>query len=283
MDMSRAAQEALMPNLNAFKPAAPIKTHAPTKPVEVLPALQQVSRGYVTICSIYPTALHKRVRHNGATNYRIEAAPRGSYATLAVYDTQEVIARIDPTDGTKAYLPMPIPARVVAEDLVHSWADDTLGKRSGYSPGIAIIKGDEPTAEELQSLRDGQTALFQWYVMDANGKHIKGEGKEITDIHRLAAKELLDKGAERLPWFPKVDFALVKDCLACGKQIEARAKVCPDCGTNLVDWYIKYNLDPKDDPAISEFMAKMGKPKAESKVPPVPEPKSTEPKLVSKP
>ncbi len=231
--------------------------HAPTRPVEVVPELQQVSRHYCTICSIYPGPLRKRVRHNGITIYEMPAAVRGSYSALTVYDTQEWCSRPDPTNGAQHWMPMPIPARVVADDLVATWAGDTLGKKSGFAPGIDIIAGDKPTAAELKSLRDRQTALFDWYVKDAHGKHTRGQTNEITDIHRLAAKELLDKGVERLPWYPNTLFADVKDCVACGKQIEAKSKVCDKCQTNLVDWYLKYKINPEDDPVIRDFMAKM--------------------------
>ncbi len=237
----------------------PTVGHAPTKPMDVLPEIRQVARNAVTICSIYPAAQHKRIRHNGLTDYSIAKAPRGSYSTLTVYDTQEWCARVSPTDGKPTWMPMPIPAMVVANDLVATWAGDTLGKRSGYTPGIGIIEGNKPTPNELAVLRKGQDALFDWYIKDAHGKFTRGQSTEITDVHRLAAKEMLDKGAERLPWYPTVIFAAVKDCVACGQQIDARSKVCDKCSTNLVDWYIKYNLDSADDPVIHTFMVKMKK------------------------
>lgn len=233
--------------------------HAPTRPMDVLPEIRQVARNYCTICSIYPGALRKRVRHNGLTIYEIPAAVRGSFVTYQVYDTQEWCSRPDPTNGNQHWMPMPIPARVVAEDLVATWAGDTLGKKSGFTPGITIIAGDQPTKAELKSLRDGQTALFDWYVKDAHGKHTRGQSNEITDVHRLAARELLDKGVERLPWYPNTMFADVKDCVACGKQIEAKSKVCDKCQTNLVDWYTKYKLNADDDPVVRDFMAKINK------------------------
>lgn len=237
----------------------PIITHATTRPMDVLPEVRQTLRGYRSICSIYPAPFRKQVRHNGITVYKMPAAPRGSYATLRVYDTQEWCSRPDPTDGKQHWLPMPIPAQVVADDLVNTWAGDTLGKRSGYSPGVMIIKGDKPDAEELAALRGQQSALFNWYITDAMGKHLRGQGNEITDVHRLAAKEMLDKGAERLPWYPTVDFADVKLCLACAKQIDARALRCDHCHTILPDWYAQYGLDTADDPIVAEFMARIKK------------------------
>ncbi len=232
-------------------------THAPTRPVDVTPQARQTWRGHVSIVSIYPGNLHKRVRHNGITIYQLPAAPRGSYSLLRVYDTQEWLSRPDPANGKLSWMPMPISAQVVADDLVATWANDTLGKRSGFSPGIGIIAGDDPTDKELADLRFSQSALFDWYIKDAHGKHTRGQTTEITDVHRLAAREMLDKGAERLAWFPTTIFAAVKECIACGQQIDAKSKVCDKCGTNLIDWYKKYNLSTDDDPVIAAFVNKI--------------------------
>jgi hypothetical protein len=239
----------------------PIVTHAPTRPMDVLPEVRQTQRMHYTICSIYPAPLRKQVRHNGITIYQMPAAPRGSYTTLRVYDTQEWCARPDPTDGRQHWLPMPIPALIVAQDLVATWAGDTLGKRSGFSPGIGLIQGDKPTPEELSKLRAQQSSLFNWFITDAMGKYMKGLGNEITDIHRLAAKEMLDKGAERLPWYPTTDFAAVKNCVACGKQVNEAALRCDHCTTVLPDWYEANGMDTSADPVIADFIAKRKKSK----------------------
>ncbi len=232
-------------------------SHAPTRPVDVRPEIRQTYRAERSIVSIYPGNLYKRVRHNGITIYQLPAAPRGSYSLLRVYDTQEWCSRPDPTDGKQHWMPMPISAKVVADDLVCTWANDTLGKRSGFAPGIALIEGSEPTDDELAALRASQSALFDWYIKDAHGKHTRGQTTEITDIHRLAAREMLDKGAERLAWFPTTIFAAVKECIACGQQIDAKSKVCDKCNTNLIDWYKKYNLSTDDDPVIAAFMTRL--------------------------
>ncbi len=237
----------------------PIVTHASTRPMDVLPEIRQTLRGHRSICSIYPAPFRKQVRHNGITVYSMPGAPRGSYSTLRVYDTQEWCSRPDPTDGRQHWLPMPIPAQIVAEDLVNSWAGDTLGKRSGYSPGVMIIAGDKPTPEELAMLRKQQSALFHWYITDAMGKYLRGQANEITDVHRLAAKEMLDKGADRLPWYPTMDFADVKSCIVCAKQIESKALKCGFCSTNLVDWYLQYGLDVEEDPAVAAFLVRTKK------------------------
>lgn len=237
-------------------PLMPIIEHAPTRRLEVLPTVVP-GVGHVTMVSIYPGVLFRRIRHNGMTDYRISAAPRGSYSALVVYDTQEWLNRVDPSDGKPNWIPAPIPASVVADSLLTIWARNTLGNKSGFAPGVGVIRGDTPTNEELKSLRTMQDNLFNWYILDANGKHLKGEATEINEVHRMAALEMLSHGAEKLPWYPKMIFTEVKVCLACGKQIETRALVCSECKTNLIDWYIKYGLDVNTDPAVRDFVAKM--------------------------
>jgi hypothetical protein len=240
----------------------PVITHAPTRPVEVQPHLQQVTRGHCTIVSIWPAPLRTKRNHNGITWYPMPAAPRGSYASLTVYDTQQWINRPREDRMQGELEAKPIPARVVAECLVATWSGDTLGARSGFKPGIGIIAGDEPTAEELAALRSGQSSLFNWLITDAMGKHMSGEGVLISDMHRMAAKEMLDKGAERLPWYPTTDFAAVKNCIACGKQINENAIRCEHCTTMLPDFYLQYGIDPVGDSAVRSFIERIQAAKA---------------------
>lgn len=230
---------------------APIVTYAPTRPVEIVPQVQQVSRGHISIISIWPAPLKARRRHNGITYYDLAAAPRGSYAKLVVYDTQEWINIPNENKSQGEVQPRAIPAFVVANDLVLTWAGDTLGARSGHKPGIGMIAGDDPTPAELQNLRSVQEALFNYYISDANSKHISGEGVNISDTHRLAAKYMLDRGAEKLPWFPTIRFAAVKKCPACAEQIEAEATRCKVCTTILAQYYVDVlGFDPTDDPIV---------------------------------
>lgn len=249
---------------------APIIAYAPTRPLDVQPNLRQVSRGSCTICSIWPQALQTKRIHNGVTIYKIPAAPRGSYVTYTVYDTQQWINRPREDRYQGDVEPHPIPARTVAECLVATWGGSTLGAKSGNKPGIDIIEGDEPTAKELATLRDGQSAMFHFLITEAMGMHIDGKGVLISDMHRMAAKEMLDKGAERLPWFPVHDFAAVKNCVACGKQINQNALRCEHCTTMLPQFYIEFGLTPENDPAVSDFIARIRASKPEAPKPVAP-------------
>lgn len=215
------------------------------------------SRGYVVICSIWPADLRQRMRNHRQKHFFLPAAPRGSYSLLYVHDDGEYSNRPRPDSPEDDWLFLPKPAIVIATSLVELWAKNTLGKPSGFYPGIGIIAGEDPTQQELAALRAGQSALFDWYITDGNGKHIRGDHTEITDIHRMAAKEMLDKGAARLPWFHSIEFAAVKTCDACGDQINANAKVCPSCKENLIDWYMKYDLSTDGDPVIAAAVSRI--------------------------
>lgn len=257
----------------------PIVTFAPTRPID-----QRYTRNHVCLVSIWPARLGPTMRkHNGLTHYVMEAAPRGSYSKLVVYDTQQaIVVPLGADEKGNEIIGRDIPARVVADDLVAHWGGDMLGAKQGHRAGIGIIAGDEPTPVELKALRDTQNALFNYLITDAMGKHISGEGVNISDTHRLAAKEMLDKGANRLPWFPTTDFAEVKDCIACGTQIEAKAKICPNCRENIVDWYTRYDLDSSGDPVVHSFiqMLKLKKENTDLKAPLAK--KDLEPRLAAK-
>ncbi len=252
---------------------------APTQPVA--PTVKQ--RTEMRICSVYPVRKAAKRRHativarplnaNGTapfpthaltcdTEYVLEAAPRDGYSVLAVFDAMQ------PTigwsqDGPKenTFTPGHIPVDVVANDLVNSWASQTIVSKDGYKPGIGIIAGELPTEAELNHLREQQRAFFEFLVQDANDKHLLGEMKNITNIHRHSAHWLLGEAAQQLPWYPKMEQRSVKDCPRCAKQILANALGCEHCSLDLVGWYERYtHLTP--DPAVARFMAQIPVPGA---------------------
>jgi hypothetical protein len=210
------------------------------------------------IYSVYPVKPETRQLSwfAGFKVYEIEAAPREGYTKCAVEDTIQWIRDTSTfsDDNTNGDLKdAPVSGRQRALDLVNYWTANTVGAKSGYSPGIAIFEGDEKGPEFdqfLEGLRARQRAFFQWMVQDANDRHIRGDGDNITDLHRAAAKWLLDRGAERLPWYPKIEFSDIKNCPACNAQIDKLARKCAACQEDLVDYYLKYDLDATEDPVI---------------------------------
>lgn len=243
----------------------PIIAYAATRPLDVLPESLQATRKGVTIASVYPGTLRKQLRHNGTTEYVLEGPPRGTHSQLTVYDTQQWI-RFASEQGPRydQMAPGPIPAMVVAQDLVQTWAGAILKPKNAQSTiGVGIIRGETPSTEELTILHAGQNSMFNLFIQEANSLHIAGKGIDITDIHRTAAKYLLDQGAENLPWFPKIDFAEVKTCIACRKKIYAEAIRCEHCNTFLPQLYMDWGMYC-DDKAVSDFLAKAKPPKPKS-------------------
>ncbi len=244
----------------------PIISHAVTRP-HVTPETHQASTKGVTLVSIFPGDLRKQCRHNGTIEYVLLAAPRGSYSSLTVYDTQQWI-RFASESGPRydQWGPGPIPAQIVAQDLVLTWAGSFLKPKNakGMTIGVDIIKADKPEPGELAKLNHNQDSLFNAFIMEANSLHIAGKGVDITDIHRTAAKYLLDEGASQLPWFPVVLFADVKQCMSCSRKILAAALRCEHCHEFLPDLYMKYGLMAEGDKAVSDFMKKATKGKSGS-------------------
>ncbi len=235
----------------------PVVSYAPTRPLDVMPEVQQNARRGLSIVSIWPAELRAKRRQNGQVEYVIPAAPRGSYSKLVVFDTQQWIRRVFDAPGNEAreeILPAPLTAQQVAEDLVHTWAGDTLGARSGHRPGIKWILTEDPTPADMAELRTTQEALFNFFIVSANGFHLQGKGVEITDIHRMSAKYMLDKGAERLPWYMIQEFSDMKACPKCAQQIGALVLGCQHCGLDLPEWYEKWGIEPVGDKAVANFL-----------------------------
>lgn len=244
----------------------------------------------VTVLSIFPVAMGKMCIHNGFITYAHPVAPRNSilcrsynpdrltttsrvpegtpdytdedrkcevnagYTLIRVCDT--FVWTRDFTQDNEMYIPHPVPARAVAQDLVSAFAGDALKGDGGSGPGVAIIEGDEPTNEELLRVRDSQTRYFRTLVNDGHTLYSKGQIKDISDLHRAAAKWL---GANNLPWLPKIEQVSVKKCAACGNEIRAEALRCQECNVDLPDFYRKYQIevDPLLDPAVFALLARV--------------------------
>lgn len=241
----------------------PVINFASTRPI----APTTNRRSEIRICSVYPVTKKAERKHshliqraNGTfglaltTVYVLEAAPRDSYSLLACFDglyAQTTFSPDGPRENT--ITPANIPVEVIASDLFNTWASHTIAAKEGHGPGIGIIAGELPTADELAFLREKQRAFFEWLVQDGNDKYLRGETKNITNIHRQAAHWLLGEAAQQLPWYPKMEQRQVKDCPRCAKQILAAALGCEHCSLDLIDWYSKYT-HLTADPFVSQFL-----------------------------
>lgn len=243
-----------------------------------------------TILSVYPIHLEETLNHNGWITYRHPAADKDSvvvrsynpewlsnpagprvdspqftdqkrpaevntgYAMIRVFDT--FVWTRDFTQDAERYKPNPVNAVDVARDLVSKWAGGTLKGDGGSRPGLMVIAGEEPTVDEVVSIRQMQTSYFRTLVNDGHTLFSKGQVKDISDLHRSAARWL---GANNLPWLPKIEQTLVKKCVACGNEIRQEALRCEHCSADLPDFYAKYGIepDPLTDPTVAALMLKM--------------------------
>ncbi len=247
---------------------------------------------FATILSIFPIALEAVRRHNGMIPYQHPAVSRDGIL-VRTYNP-EVLANTNrvpegtklfsdesrPSEATKGYalirvcdtftwardftqdkerfFPHPVPARDVAEDLHRAWASDAIEADGNAGPGMTVIAGDEPTADELEFVREKQTTYFRRLVVDGHTMHSRGQLKDISDLHRAGATWM---GANNLPWLPKLEQVQMKPCPACANEIRAMAVVCQFCNQNLPDFYLKYGIvpDPLVDAAVVGVLANIEK------------------------
>lgn len=189
-----------------------------------------------TICSVYPLRLgpERRPYHPdrlqcGCSTFFIEAAPMDGYRTLTITDCwQRTIDYFKRPNEEGRFVPYPIDVGVIADDLVTVWTSGMItSKESGGTPGVGIIKGAEPTAEELKTLRAIQAKFFEGLFYNAQALAAQTKFNQITPLHRLAAKWL---GREKEAiWTKELDPKEMKACPLCQSKVHERAYFCPNC------------------------------------------------------
>lgn len=245
---------------------------------------------HATILSVFPLYLEQGRRHNGLIVYQHPPSDKNSvlvrtynpevlantnrvpetlkafhdetrpaevnhgYTLIRVCDTFQWTR--DFTQDSERYIPHPLSADIVAVDLQRAWASDSVLADAAAGPGITVIAGSEPTAEELAAVREKQTNHFRRLVNDGHALFAKGLVKDISDLHRAGAKWL---GANNLPWVPKIEQVELKKCPACDNDIRKNALRCQECNADLPDFYLKYGIvpDPLNDPIVSALLDKL--------------------------
>ena len=202
-----------------------------------------------TLASVFPIDVRVDRRHNGYTTYVLPAAPKDGVSTLVV--TGAIDFGIDRTTEPETILERPVPVDVVADDLLRTFSTGQLGATDAAGPGICICAGDKPTAEEIAAIRTRQTLYFTDLVYSADLMFARGESKGILQIHREAAKWL---GVEGRPWVQELTPSSTKKCLACAETIQAQARVCKMCRTDLVEFAEKNGVSVEQDPFISAIL-----------------------------
>jgi hypothetical protein len=176
------------------------------------------------------------------------------YVLLRVWDT--FIWTRDFTSEQERFMPHPMAASTVADDLCRHWTSDVIRPNAAFGPGLKVIRTETPTVEDLAELHATQEGYFRSLINDAHSKHTRGEIKDITDLHRTAAKWM---GANNLPWVPRIEEVELKTCRACGNQIRSVALRCEHCNVDLPDFYKRYGLevDELQDPVLFAVMQRM--------------------------
>lgn len=241
-----------------------------------------------TVLSVYPLARQIEMKHLGVTLYSLPEAendkiiirepmvfgrpikddvvkavkPGDGYVLLNVYDTFQYIRDLM-SDDTSATIPMPIDAQTVGNSIVEIWGNPSMGVTFG--PGIKLIEGDAPTAEELTYVRDRQYNYFVALVQDGDSKERRGESHNITDVHRRACTSL---GVER-PWNVRIrENQITKPCPACARDILSAALVCQHCHVNLVKFYEEMGIDASGDSVVMDVLRRRTGSKATTPVTP---------------
>ena len=224
----------------------------------------------VRIVSVTPLAFRKQMQYTYTNNgqstpgfkwYELPAATRGEWTYCDVAPVMIYIPEFQEDNPQPIMSPRYADPVIRASDLVKDWAP--IGHipdfGAGGSFGIEALPpgGKEPSAELLRTLTARNEDLANRFMAHANDLHRKGKANSIQTRHRAMVKWLLGNGAESLDWYGLKDFAALKPCPMCSKQIAAMALRCEHCQGDVLDWYLKYGLEPENDPHAASVLAKV--------------------------
>lgn len=221
------------------------------------------------IVSICPKELKKQMPLGlGLYTFVLQPQERNSYEILTITDSYQLIRtgfdELSDSNPTPSLAPAPVSAHVLASSLVAEW-NRTIAPVG--SMGVRVMPDDmqEGTPEFnsfLRAMSGELRALAEWAVRDANDKAGNNEARHISDgFHRVLARWLYtEEGARVIPWYNASAIDELKKCLACGVGINANAKVCKECGTDLVEYFVKYNLEDSVDPVVAAMAKRIKMP-----------------------
>lgn len=185
------------------------------------------------IVSVFPIACelfrpYGLRQEGGRTKFVLEAAPKGGYTKLKIYDMWQYTQDIDASSasGRQVMNSFLVNVGSLVHDLIQHWAVQRIGTALGFRPGIAVIEGEEPTDQELAALLAVQRGYFEGLYQEAKDLSARHEHKKIGDFHRAASVWLGHKEDWAANRGESIDW---KDCLACYSRIDARATVCKVC------------------------------------------------------
>jgi hypothetical protein len=186
-----------------------------------------------TIASVYPIQCtaerdYGETQAGGRFKFALEAAPKDGYTTITLHDMWQAQHDFEgrSSSGRQTMKAFFVDVDSLAKDLYNQWAIQRIGTGTGFRPGIMIIAGQEPTAEELAMMRGQQRGYFEGLWHEGVALAAAHKWKHITDTHREAAKWLgLDA-----PWVANIGQSNDwKKCVACREKIDIEATVCKVC------------------------------------------------------
>ena len=188
----------------------------------------------LVIASVYPLECKAQrdygfTRSGGMTEFVLPAAKKGGYSTLKISDMFQRIQDVDAmtASGRQTNKDFFVEVSSLAKDLYTHWAVQRIGTGNGFLPGIKIIAGEEPTAEELAEMNAMQKGYFEGLFLEGQAYAEKHDFRQINEIHRAAAtwlgldaKWVANIGEQHKGW---------KECTACFEKINALATICKVC------------------------------------------------------
>ena len=187
-------------------------------------------KGSVTIVSLYPLKPSFSGSFTPLGFFEMEAAPdcakhkQPVCAECLPYVTYTVEDRVEGIDlGFDRKMQNTVDAEDVAEDLIRD------------EHGFFIIKGEEPTVEELKAERAKMVAWLKAKLADSDDAWNRWhDRKMIPESARIACRVL----GEQREWI--TDTTERAACPSCSKMLNPTAAKC-ECGA-VLDWQRAYDL-----------------------------------------
>lgn len=221
-----------------------------------------------TIASVHYEEKIRVYWRGGKRQYGVGAVPEKpskpeQCSTCVVYDAQQWIPshyKMDFGDQdmpTHESEPALIPMESIVSDLLRAFRGSMTGRMASNPPGIMQIAGTLPTQAELQSMVAAETRHCIAAVEDADELFFQQQFRKIGRGHRRALRWL---GSERRKWAEEIEPGLLKKAPTTGTRIPMEALV-DDRGVDLLEWYSKHGLNPRDfgDEYIAEILDRKAK------------------------
>lgn len=181
-----------------------------------------MKRTILSVCN-YPLVATRDYSENGITGfkhkYEMPAVKKGAFAVLTVSDLWD---RMHVSEGQ--YSPIPVYGEHIADDLVSEWTGDISTGR----PGVIVIKGDEPTPEEVKMAEDQHAASCTALRNLANKLWAENKRDQATGLPFRLASEYLEHPED--PWCLSQNRPIQVKCQWCGHLIDQDAVLCSACG-----------------------------------------------------